>query len=116
MTTPINTQPSPFTDPNNALREFNAYFGSLRKDYGEDAIRAMGFTPARFGRATGLFAKIADGPYCHARAAPSGVHAGARYVGPKDNHAAGLNAVLRSSSRTRAAVTAIGNRFRWHRR
>jgi hypothetical protein len=45
MTTPINTQPSPFTDPNNALREFNAYFGSLRKDYGEDAIRAMGFTP-----------------------------------------------------------------------
>jgi hypothetical protein len=45
MTTPINTQPSPFTDPSNALREFNAYFGSLRKDYGEDAIRAMGFTP-----------------------------------------------------------------------
>jgi len=35
----------PKFDPNAALREFNAYFGSLRKDYGEDAIRAMGFTP-----------------------------------------------------------------------
>jgi len=35
----------PKFDPNAALREFNAYFGSLRKDYGEDAIRGAGFTP-----------------------------------------------------------------------
>ena len=36
---------NPFTDPNYALRQLNEYFGSLRKDYGEDAIRGAGFTP-----------------------------------------------------------------------
>jgi hypothetical protein len=37
--------PNPFADPNYALSQLNAYFGGLRKDYGEDAIRAAGFTP-----------------------------------------------------------------------
>lgn len=41
--TPV--QPNPFADPNAALRQFNAYFGNLRKAQGEDAIRASGFTP-----------------------------------------------------------------------
>jgi hypothetical protein len=35
----------PKFDPNAALRDFNAYFGTLRKDYGESAIRGAGFTP-----------------------------------------------------------------------
>jgi hypothetical protein len=37
--------PNPFADPNYALSQLNAYFGGLRKDYGEDAIRAAGFSP-----------------------------------------------------------------------
>ena len=37
--------PNPFADPNYALRQLNDYFGGLRKDYGEDAIRGAGFTP-----------------------------------------------------------------------
>jgi hypothetical protein len=47
---PMEPQPmgrviNPFTDPNYALRQLNEYFGSLRKDYGEGAIRGAGFTP-----------------------------------------------------------------------
>lgn len=45
MSSPIVAQPNPFVDPNNALRQLNQYFGDLRKQYGEDAIRQMGFTP-----------------------------------------------------------------------
>jgi hypothetical protein len=48
MTSPLENSPlrrDPYTDPNLALRNFNAYFGKLRKDYGEDAIRAAGITP-----------------------------------------------------------------------
>jgi hypothetical protein len=48
MSTPLENSPlsrDPYTDPNLALRNFNAYFGKLRKDYGEDAIRAAGITP-----------------------------------------------------------------------
>jgi hypothetical protein len=37
--------PNPFANPNYALSQLNAYFGGLRKDYGEDAIRGAGFTP-----------------------------------------------------------------------
>lgn len=38
------TPPAPF-DPNAALRDFNQYFGTLRKQYGSDGLRNMGFTP-----------------------------------------------------------------------
>ena len=43
--TPKAPPTNPFTDPNYALRQLNEYFGSLRKDYGVDAIRGAGFTP-----------------------------------------------------------------------
>lgn len=43
--TPKAPPTNPFTDPNYALRQLNEYFGSLRKDYGEGAIRGAGFTP-----------------------------------------------------------------------
>ena len=42
---PKAAAPNPFANPNYALSQLNAYFGGLRKDYGEDAIRAAGFTP-----------------------------------------------------------------------
>lgn len=45
MASPQEPQSNPFTDPNYALRQLNEYFGSLRKDYGEGAIRGAGFTP-----------------------------------------------------------------------
>lgn len=48
MSTPVPTNPNPFVDPNNALRQFNQYFGDLRKQYGEDAIRQVGFEPKEF--------------------------------------------------------------------
>lgn len=40
----MSTPPAPF-DPNAALRDFNQYFGTLRKQYGSDGLRNMGFTP-----------------------------------------------------------------------
>jgi hypothetical protein len=43
--TPKAPPTNPFTDPNYALRQLNEYFGGLRKDYGEGAIRGAGFTP-----------------------------------------------------------------------
>ena len=43
--TPKALPANPFTDPNYASRQLNEYFGSLRKDYGEGAIRGAGFTP-----------------------------------------------------------------------
>jgi hypothetical protein len=48
MSTPIPAQPNPFTDPNNALRQLNEYYDGLLRDYGEDAIRAMGFGETDF--------------------------------------------------------------------
>lgn len=43
------TPPAPF-DPNAALRNFNQYFGTLRKQYGSDGLRNMGFTPRDLAR------------------------------------------------------------------
>ena len=60
MTSPAYT-PRPF-DPNNALRDFNSYFGSLRQQYGTDAIRAMGFTPSDLAQLQASLRKLQMDP------------------------------------------------------
>lgn len=40
---------NPF-DPNAALRDFNQYFGTLRKQHGDAGLRAMGFSPSDLAR------------------------------------------------------------------
>jgi hypothetical protein len=62
MTTPINTQPNPFDNPNSAIRAFNDYFRSLRNEYGEDAIRAMGFGKADLAKLQGPLTKMLSDP------------------------------------------------------
>ena len=41
--------PAPF-DPNAALRDFNQYFATLRKQHGDAGLRAMGFSPSDLAR------------------------------------------------------------------
>lgn len=62
MSTPIPAQPNPFTDPNSALRQLNEYYNGLLRDYGEDAIRAMGFGEADFAALQASLRKLQMDP------------------------------------------------------
>ena len=60
--TPKAPVKDPFDNPNSAIRAFNDYFRSLRNEYGEDAIRALGFGKADLAKLQGPLTKMLSDP------------------------------------------------------